>query len=276
MKLRKIQPVMIQLASAVGSGYEEEWAIKLQPGMTYHSIELETNLKDIPTIEKVTIDIGGTPVAYASNVMMNLLDDLFQKHKQEGRFVFDLSKFEYRSPAGIYQTQLVTGLRDDVTVLIKFGKKGTNDPTVPVLKGKAWVTDNDGAGRMFVPSRYELTQYSAAAGEHNWLFPNGSVNRHLQRVIFNESEVAISKIKVKRGTRTIHTVTRADLDYMLQRHAKVDLQAGYCLLDFTLFGFGNHGAIHTADLSFELEVDGNGAIKTYVEGFEQVLFPQAA
>lgn len=274
--IRKVQPTMIQLNAATGSGYNEEWTIKLQPGMTYHSIELDTNLKTVATIKKVTIDIGGTPVAYATNVMLDLMDKLYKKHQKEGRFVFDLSKFEYRTPAGIYQTQLVTGLRDDVTVKVEFGAKAANDPVVPVLKSKAWVSDNDGAGRVFVPTRYELTQYAAAAGEHTWTFPNGSPNRHIQRIIFNESDVTISKIRVKRGTRTIHTLERDDLDYMLQRHAGVALQAGYCLLDFTAFGFGIHGAIHTHGLSFELDVDGTGAIKTYVEGFEQKLFPQAA
>jgi len=272
--LGQIQPTMLQLASATGSGYEEEWSIKLQAGMTYHSIELETNLQEIPTIKRVTLDIGGTPICYSSNVMMSLIDDLYQKFKATGRFIFDFSKFEYRTPAGIYQTQLVTSLNDDVTLLVEFDTKGATDPVIPTLKAKAWVTDNNNAGRMFVPTRYELTQYSAAAGEHTWIFPNGAAHRHIQRIIFKESEVAISKIKVKRGTRTIHTVTRADLDYMNARHGKVAKQAGYCLLDFTLFGFGIHGAMNTAGLSFELDVDGAGAIKTYVEGYEQVAFPQ--
>lgn len=274
--IRSIKPTMIQCPSATGSNYQDEWTIKLQPGMTYHSIELETNLKHVETIKRVTLDIGGTPVCYASNVMMNIIDDMLQKFKQTGRFIFDFSKHEYSSPAGIYQTQLVTTINDDVTLIIEFDKKGENDPITPTLKAKAWVTDNDNAGRMFVPSRYELQQTSPAAGEHKWVFPNGSAYRHVQRIIFKEDDVNISKIKVKRGTRTIHTVTRVDLDYINQRYGKTALVDGYCLLDFTLFGFGVHGAMNTAGLSFEFEVDGVGAIKTYVEGYEQVAFPNAA
>jgi hypothetical protein len=274
--LRKIQPTMIQCASPTGSGYDEEWALKLQPGMTYHSVVLRTNLKHVPTIKRVTLDIGGTPVCYASNVMMNVIDDMTQKFKETGVFVFDFSKYEYRSPAGIFQTQLVTNIGDDVTLLIEFDKKGANDPTIPTLKAKAWVTDNDNAGRMYTPSRYELTQYSAAAGEHTWAFPNGSPHRHIQRIIFKEDMINISKIVVKRGARAIHTIYREDLDYDNQRYGEVALQDGYCLLDFTLFGFGSNGAMNTAGLSFEFEVDGAGAIKTYVEGFEQVAFPQRA
>ena len=274
--LRKIQTTQIQSASPTGSGYEEEWALKLQAGMMYHAVELETNVKHVPTIKKITLDIGGTPICYASNVMMNMLDDLTQKFKQEGRFIFDFSKYEYRSPAGIYQTQLVTNINDDVTLLIEFDKKGENDPVVPTVKAKAWVTDNDNAGRMYTPSRYELTQYAAAAGEHTWAFPNGSPHRHIQRIIFKEDDVKISKILVKRGSKTIHTVYRGDLDYANQRYGKLALQDGYCVLDFTVFGFGTNGAINTAGLSFEFEVDKAGAIKTYVEGFEQVAFPSAA
>ena len=52
--------------------------------------------------------------------------------------MLDLSRFEYRSPAGIYQTQLVTNLTDDVTLKIKFGAKDAADPAKPTLKGKAW------------------------------------------------------------------------------------------------------------------------------------------
>jgi hypothetical protein len=272
--VRKIQPTQIELPSATGINYNDEWSIKLQAGMTYHSIELETNLKEVPTIKRVTLDIGGTPVAYATNVMMNMLDVAYKKFQQEGIFTFDFSKFEFRSVAGIFQTQLVTEINDDVTLLIEFGAKGATDPATPTLKGRAWVTDNDRAGRMYIPSRYELTQYSAAAGEHVWDLPNGSVNRHVQRIVFKEDVVAITKIKVKRGRKTIHTLSRAALNYALQRHAGVALQAGYCILDFTIFGFGNHGAMQTAGLSFEFTVDGAGAIKTYVEGYEQVKFPK--
>lgn len=271
---RKIQPVMIQCASPTGSGYSEDWTVKLQSGLTYHSIELETNLAKVKTIKKVTVDIGGTPIAYASNEMLNVMDKLLKKHQKTGRFVFDFSKFEYRSPAGIFQTQLVTNFRDDVTLTIEFGVKDAADPDVPALKAKAWVTENDSAGRLFVPSRYELTQYCSAAGDHDWVFPNGSATKYIQRIIFKEDNLAISGIKVKRGRNTIHEVKRSDLDYMLQRHADIELQPGYCVLDFTLFGFGTNGAIHTRDLSFELVVDGAGSIKTYVEGYEQVALPQ--
>jgi hypothetical protein len=269
-QLRKIQPVMIQCPSPTGSGYEQDWTIKLQQGMTYHSIELETNLVKVATIKKITIDIGGSPIVYASNVLLDLLDKMYQKHQQSGRFILDLSKFEYRSVAGIFQTQLVTNIKDDVTMTIEFSAKHADDPVVPTLKAKAWVTDNDGAGRLFIPNRYELTQYAASSGEHAWDFPNGSPVKFLQRMIFKEDVVKIKEIKVKRGRNTIHTVKRSDLDYMLKRHAGVVLQAGYCLLDFTLFGFGTHGAIHTQGLNFELTVDNAGAIKTYVEGYEQV------
>lgn len=281
--LTKIQPTMLQLAGATGSNYGEEWTIKLQAGITYHVLELETNLKHLSTIEKVTIDINGTPVCYASGARLELMDKALGKFQQEGRLIFDLSKFEYRSPAGIYQTQLATELTDDVTVTIKFGARNAtgadaalHDPVSPTLRGKAWVTNTDKAGRVFSPDFYELVQHSAAAGEHTWIFPNGSPYKNIQRMVFDENEVKISQIKVKRGSRTISTIKRSDLDFQLQRYAGITPQDGHCILDFTLFGFGTHGAINSQGLSFELEVDGAGAIKTYVEGYTQQKFRQVA
>ncbi len=266
----KMQPTMIQLEGATGVAYNEEATIKLQAGLVYHSIELETNLKTVSTIEKITIDVNGVPVAYASNKILDMLDKAYQKHQAEGRFVFDLSKFEYRTSQGIYQTQLATEITDVVTLQVKFKAKDAADPAVPTLKGKAYVTNLTPLGRVYLPTRYELTQQSAAAGEHTWNFPAGNTRSFVQRLVFVENEVSISEIRVKRGSRTIHRVMRSDLEYGLQRHAGINPQAGYCILDFTQFGFGAEGALSTAGLSFEFIVDGAGAIKTYVEGFKQV------
>lgn len=268
--VNSIRPSMIQLPSPTGTGYVDEWTIKLQAGLTYHLIELETNLKEVGTIKKITIDIGGTPVVSVANKTLDLLDKFFQRHQQTGRFVLDLSKFEYRGAMGIYQTQLVTLLTDDVTLKIEFGEKAAADPTVPTLSAKAYVSNTDKFGRLFKPTRYELVQHAAAAGTHEWKMPNTAMNRFVQRMLFEESEAKISKVKVKRGQRVIETLTRSDIEFALQRYAGAKPQAGFLLLDFTLFGFGSNGALPTAELSFELEVDSNGAIKTYIEGFDQI------
>lgn len=265
-----MQPSMIQLEGATGVAYNEEATINLQAGLTYHSIELETNLKHIQTIEKITIDIDGTPVVYSSNVMLDVLDKAYKKHQQTGRFILDLSKFEYRTSQGVYQTQLVTEIKDTVTLKIKFVGKGANDPDVPTMKAKAWVTDTKPTGRIYVPTRYEATQQTGASGEHQWSFPNGNPSEQVQRMVFAENEVTISEIRIKRGDKTINRLMRSDLDYHLQRVAGVKLQAGYCILDFTALGFGNEGAINTQGLNFELTVSGKGTIKTHIQGFKQV------
>lgn len=271
--LNTLKPTMLQLAAATGSAYDSEWIIKLQAGMTYHAIELETNLLEVATIKRITLDKGGVPVAYASNEYLDFLDKAYQKHQKTGRFVFDLSKFEYRTIAGIFQTQFITTINDDVTIKIYFGVKGATDPAVPTLKGKAWVTDTVELP-VFDPMRYELSLQSNSTDNLIYEFgKNGSMHKKLQRVVFKENNVAISRIIVKRGKATLHEMTRADLDFALQRHAGIALQAGYCLLDFAIFGFGTFG-MPTHGLSFELEVDGPGSIKTYIEGYEQIRFPQ--
>ncbi|QUI70517.1 major capsid protein P2 [Pseudoalteromonas sp. M8] len=268
--IKHFRPSVLQLPSPTGSNYSEEWTIKLQAGLTYHSIELETNLKHVETIKKITLDIGGTPIVQVTNKMLDLLDTMYEKFKQTGRFVLDFSQHEYRTHGGIFMTELVTLLTDDVTLKIEVGTKGASDPTSPVIMGKAFVTDTNQLGRIFKPTRYELTQHAAAAGEHSWTMPNTGPNRWVQKMVFDESEVKITKVRIKRGGRTVETLTREDIDYQLQRYKGVKPQAGYLLLDFTLLGFGSANAIPTLGLNFEFEVDSNGAIKTYVQGFDQV------
>lgn len=267
--MKRIQPVMHQLAGATGSNYGEEWTIKLQAGLTFHSIELETNLTSFSTIEKMTLDINGTPVYYITGEQANMLDKFLGKATQQGRFVLDFTKLENETLAGKFQTQLATEITDDVTLTVKFGAKSQTDPVKPTLKGKAWVTNTDASGRVFVPRKYELVQHAAAAGTHVWEFPSGSPFLHLQRLVFKENECNITQIKVKRGDRTLSTLTRADLDFAIKRMKGYVKQTGWCVLDFTLFGFGIHGAMNTAGLKLELEVDSAGAIKTLVDAFEQ-------
>ncbi|RXE92570.1 major capsid protein P2 [Pseudoalteromonas phenolica] len=50
--INSIRPSLIQLPSPTGTGFGEEWSIKLQSGLTYHMVELETNLVNVETIKK--------------------------------------------------------------------------------------------------------------------------------------------------------------------------------------------------------------------------------
>ena len=268
--VKSVRAAMQQLTSPTGNSYDEEWTIKLQAGLTYHIIELETNLKTADTIKKITIDVNGEPFVYVSGKMLDVLDKTYNRFTEAGRFVLDLSKNEYKSAAGVYQTQLATLPTDDVTLKIEFGSKSSVDPITPTLSGKAYVSNTDKFGRLFKPTRYSLTQSVAAEGTHEWTPSNTAPNKFYQRLVFEESECKINKIKIKRGALTLETLTRSDILFGLQRYRNAKPQNGFLVLDFTLFGFGANGAIPSVGLTFEFEVSGTGAIKTYVEGFDQV------
>ena len=275
-----VQPTTKYLDAPTGSGYNEEWTFKLTPGQTFHDITLVSNLKHVETIKRITIDRGGEPVCYASNKQLDRMAKALSKFQTEGRFTFPLSKFEYRGKAGVYVTQLTTSIRDDVTVIVEVGAPGVNDPAKLEMKGRAKVTDSPSplapnGGGLYEPRMYELTQYTPAGGDHTWQFPSGKKSKHIQRMIFDETDLTISEVRVKRGGNTIHRVERADNDHDLQE-AGIALQPGCMILDFTALGWGFEGALHSQGLNFEFIVSGPGGIKTYVEGFEQVVFPKKA
>lgn len=272
--MANITPVMHQLKSPAGNGYDDEWTIPLEGGLVYHVIELDTNLKKKKTIRRVTIDIGGTPVAYATGDMLEVKEKAYGKTVGEGRLILDLAKFEYRSPAGIYQTSLVTGSEERITLKVEFGVKDAADPVKPTMRGKAWVTINPaantaGAGRTFMPIMKSMTLDCPDAGDFEWAY-QGSSSRSLQRLFIDESNVNISKVFVKRGKTTISEYTREDIDFALQRYASVTLPDNHMILDFTLMGFGLNDAMGTLGLNFVFQTDGPGAMKVHVEGFEKV------
>lgn len=268
----RYQPTLIQLNRAEGVGYEGRATIKLQSGITYSTIELETNIVKRETIKRVAIDVNGNEIVYASAVELDLVDQVLKKHRATGRIILDLARFEYRSIAGIRQKELVTLPTDDVTLIVEFGAKDAADPTTPTMKGKAWALNNQ-TGQYFMPSMYRITQNIAAAGEHEFVFPNAAPNRWIQRLMFNENNAKISKIEIYRGALRIFEGTRADVEFAMQRLADYSPLADRFVFDPTITGFGTHGAMNTGQrdsLKFKLTVDSPGAMEVLVEGYDQV------
>lgn len=271
-----ISPRMFQLKTPSGVVYNDESAFELKAGV-YHRFEIQTNLKNISTVKKVTIDIGGTPITISTGEQLNVIQLFKGKKGKLGRIILDLSKFEYRTPRGIYKTGLAIGENENATLNIEFDKRDTSDsanqdPVTLTMRGKAWMTENNAAdevnsGRKFLPIRKTVTLNSADAGQHDWSFPGG-FDTHVQRLLFDESNVKISQIIIKRGKTEISKVDRADIDFMLEDIADMTPQEGFLLLDFTLLGFGEADALNAAGLNFEIMTDSDGAIKTYIEGWE--------
>ena len=268
----RYQPTLIQLNRAEGVGYEGRATIKLQSGITYSTIELETNIVKRETIKRVAIDVNGNEIVYASAVELDLVDQVLKKHRATGRVILDLARFEYRSIAGIRQKELVTLPTDDVTLIVEFGAKDAADPTTPTMKGKAWALNNQ-TGQYFMPSMYRITQNIAAAGEHEFVFPYAAPNRWIQRLMFNENNAKISKIEIYRGALRIFEGTRADVEFAMQRLSDYSPLADRFVFDPTITGFGTHGAMNTGQrdsLKFKLTVDSPGAMEVLVEGYDQV------
>ena len=269
---------MIQLAAPTGTGYEEDWSIKLQGGHVYHTIELETNLANKSTVKKVIIDIGGVPIVTATGQQLEDFEDLLKLEKDAGRLILNLAKHEFASPLSVYQTSLQTGVAEDITLTIEVGAPQDGDPAnTPTITGKAYVSINPLArqprgGRAIQPALYEQTLFSPAAGEYRESFPNGTRNRYLQRLIFDETNVEISRVKFFRGETLVREMTRNDINFALRRYSKMALLPNKLVIDYTMFGSASEqgDAVDTQGLNFEFEVSGQGAIKMLVDGFERI------
>lgn len=261
----------IKLDAAIGSDYNEDWTVPVTPGAIYHKFQLNTNLVERVALDRVAVELNGEEVAYAKGDYLEFIKEAFQKQETAGIFELDLSKFHYRTAAGIYQTMLITKSTDLVNLIVRFGAKGDTDPVKPSLRATAFASDNTlQIPRLVEPRKYEVTAYcSAADPEFEWSFPSGKLNKRVQQIAFGESQVNISKVVVKRGTKTINEWTRKELDHDLADMGIVP-QDGTCLVDFTALGFGSKG-LATNDLKFYLATDSQGSIKVRIDGYERVI-----
>lgn len=281
--MAQFAPTLIQLNAATGVAYEEKAFIELQAGITYSVIELQTNLVDRKTLKRVSIDLNGSEICYASAEELHYIDQVLKKHTKDGRIVLDLARFEYRSLAGIRIKELVTFPTDKVTVFCEFGTKAAADPAKLTMKGKAWVHNND-SPRYFIPSMYRITHDVSADGEFEFFHQNAAPNRFVQRMSFDETNVNISKLVIYRGDLKIYEGTRDDVEFAMQRNSNNQraVVAGRFVFEPTLLGFGTHGALNTGDsktnrLKFVVTTDASGAMPILVEGYEQVqAIPQSA
>lgn len=278
-QLANYQPHLIQLQAAEGVGYGGRAIIKLPNGITLDTVEILTNLVNRKTLKRVAVDLGGNEVMYASGEDLHTIDQFLGKHTESGRFVIDFARFEYRNIVGIRQRELITLPSDDTTLILDFDEKQASDPDTLTCKGMAWVHNTD-TQRYFLPTMYKLTQNIPAAGEHEFIFPNSAINRWVQRLTFDETNMTVSKIEIWSNSTKWFEGSRQDVEFALQRHSNKtrNLVTGKFIFDFTLLGMGRHGAYNTGtqgSFIIKLWVDGGGAMPVLVEGFKQVAIPQA-
>ncbi|REL31075.1 major capsid protein P2 [Thalassotalea euphylliae] len=275
MAINNMMVSHIKLNSAQGKDYSDEWTVDVPAGVILHGFTIDTNLVERSAIERVSLDINGDEFCYQTGDFLNTYTKLLDKEETAGIFEFDLSKFHYRLPAGIYQTMVVTETVDTVTLKIKVGAKHANDPANLKMRVTALASDNTyNLKRIAKPIKTEVTPYCGAADEKfEWMFPNGKASKKVQMVAFDESNVNIGYIEVKRGEKTITEFSRKELDHHLKSRSKIKPQVGTCVIDFTALGFGSKG-IATDGLKFLLRTDDAGTIKTRIEGYEQLIFPR--
>lgn len=285
MQLRqpKFAPTLKPQTDIFGVKYNNTATIKLLPGMTYHSVDLVTNLDDVEiTIDHVEVKIGANAPVKVYATQLVSLDRMYKRTINKKILTLPLSNFDARTLSGIVQTQLVTGIKDDVSIKVKFKNKAVADPATLDLRVDTWVTDNDSAGRIWQPKRFDTDIHITSTKNAQWTpSVQDLTNMSIQRMVFDESNMTINAITVHRliGTenRTIREIQRESLDYHNERYGGVVKQAGSCLLDFTLFGFANMGALSAAGLNFSFDVTSGGALPVYIEGYQQLrpLQPQA-
>lgn len=253
-------------------------SIKLPVGMTYHGIQLMTNITAAAKIARVEIQLNGDIIKAYTGEQLKMLEN-YKKHEAEaGRYVIPFANLDARNIGGIMAGALVTYPEDELILYVTFGDlSGIANPT---LTGRAhWVANT--TARLFIPRAYETVVLLPKVGRNvlNW---ERDPRKAISRLHMKPDKGALTRLEVKRDNFTEFEADVADINFDLKsqggQFAKKAPQAGYLHFDPASGGFNEKGLYPTdaaESLKFLIHGDTAGqAVTVLVEELEEV--PQAA
>lgn len=264
-------PKLQQFSNIEGLGYQARSTTKLQAGLVYQSVTIDTNLVSPSTLTKMAIDVNGTEIVYASGETLRDFDKYRKTHYAAGKFTLDFARFDFKTLLGIRIKELVTKPTDNVTLVTEFASKDASDPATLTMRVNAQVTDLQ-SDRFFIPSMFKFIRNIPGSGEQELIYPQSAPNRMIQCLMFDTSTVDFTRFQIFRGDKRIYEGTKADIEYIQKRYGNRLPQANRFFFEPTLFGLGKDGAFNTGrpdTLIFKLDCTAAGQLPVYVEGYEQ-------
>lgn len=265
-------PKLKQFSNIEGLGYDNRCTTKLQAGLVYASVTIDTNIVSPSTITKVAIDLNGEEIVYLSGEQLRDFDKYRKTHYAAGKFTLDFARFDFKTAFGIRIKELITLPSDNVTLVVEFGTKSASDPTNLSMRVNAFVTDLE-SDRFFRPRALKFIRNIPGAGEQELIYPDSKPSRMIQCMMFDTSTVDFTRMQIFRGSVKIWEGTKDDIEYAQQRFGNRAPQANRVFFEPTMFGLGREGAFNSGrqdTLVFKLDCVNGGQLPVVVEGYEQV------
>ncbi|MGB0859996.1 MAG: major capsid protein P2 [Pseudoalteromonas spongiae] len=249
-------------------------SIKLPVGMTYHGMQLLTNITNASKIAKVEIELNGDIIKTYTGVQLKMLEDYKVQEAEAGRYVIPFANLDARNIGGIMAGALVTYETDRLFLYVTFGD--LSGVTNPSLDARAHWIDNT-TPRLFIPRAYETTFHMPKAGKNvlNW---DRDENRAISRLHFLPDSGELTRLEIYRDNRVEFESNIADINFDLKslggNFAPKAPQADYLHFDPTASGFAEKGLYPTiAARTFKFNVFGDTAGQTctiLVEELERI------
>ena len=250
-------------------------SIRLPVGMTYHGIQLLSNITTSSKIAKVEVELNNEIIKTYTGLQLKMLESFKNAVQESGRYIVPFANLDARNMGGIMSGALVTYPEDSLILYITFGDlTGIVDPE---LTARAHWTDNS-TPRLFIPRAYETTFHMPKSGKNvmNWERDN---NRAIARMHMLPDSGALTRLEIYRDDYIEFESDIADINFDLKsiggQFAKKAPQAGYLHFDPTASGFNEKGLYPTAaNKSLKFNVFGDAAGQTVtilVEELESII-----
>jgi|GEM_PF-1478913 len=265
---RELEPI-----NKVGSGIRG--SIRLPVGMTYHGIQLLTNITTSSKIAKVEVELNNDIIKTYTGLQLKMLESFKKQEQESGRYIVPFANLDARNMGGIMSGALVTYPEDSLMLHITFGD--LTGIANPELTGRAHWVDNS-TERLFIPRAYEATFLMPRTGKNTMVW-NGDHNRAIARMHMLPDSGALTRLEIYRDNFKEFEADVADINFDLKsvggQFAKKAPQNGYLHFDPTASGFNEKGLFPTAaehTLKFDIFGDTAGqAVTILVEELESVI-----
>lgn len=247
-------------------------SITIDPGSTYHQLELVTNITDAALIKEVELELNGDTIITLTGQEMKMLEAYKKHHSEAGRYIIPFSLIEAKTSQGVQSSELVTMAGDNITLWIDVGDLSGVDK--PFIRGRAKISSPQPV-RYYIPRIYRFNLNASASGRNDHQWQKKGAEFMLRRVHCKTDGDVITRLEIQRDNTIVYENNASDNVFDLRRdgsHAGRAPQNGYFHFDPIASGHVMEGLFPTQNQSivFRFTVSEPTNIQCLVEEAHQV------
>lgn len=258
--------------NSVDGGYDAEYTLRLQTGVTYRSMIFDTENLDDDQITEISLLHEGDQIVRVSGEDLQLIRTSTGEYMKDGVFVLPFTDTTQTAMDGQNWSELVTGVGENLILKIRTGaRKAAQAGKIATVKMR-YKFGPTRRVRSRMPRLHTdgLSGNTAGINNHDAIISmqRGGSKAWIQRIFLKNP--AVEKLKVLAAGRIIFEKTLAENEFDLRSNGQ-QVPDGVYAFDSVSEGFSQFDAIaDVAGVEYEITLSSTGAYQALLQ-YMQVL-----